>query len=1061
MIMKRLLIYVSLLLAAVACTEKVTPEEKPSEGKLVPITISVGNEQIAKVSLDFPSLKWETTDHVAIFDGTGKRDFSVSSCEGGSASLSGSISDSATELLAVYPYSAADNASDGFLSVCVPSEQTLPENACADPSALVAVASAARGASLQFKNVIGLLRVSVDRDNVAEIVLVAGNGEAISGKAVVDPSTGVVKEISEAGSRISLKPYGSVFTQGDYYIPVLPGKLASGFKVSAVTSEGTSGMRTTTSENTVQRNGTLVNIKLSEFNWSTTILDLAQLKAWAAKGNASGTLGADIDISSDWTPVALNGATLFGNGHKLRGFVKDAVSKGEYGLFSKVENCTFEDIELTGFNITSTNQFLGGLAGSAKNSTFKSCSFDGKLQCTAKVTWSGRSSVTSDANNFGVTGGFVGLSDGCTFEGCTYSGVLASFGKGTGGICGFAKDTHIKDCTTVIGCEVYCCYHCAALIAGAVIGNSVIEGCSAEGFVGCLGFHTGGIAGWFENGLIKNCVVGSHSYISSTQYDVGGIAGHMQTISGGKASVDRCTVYANVQGQYNVGGIVGYTCQKIAGTLSVTNCAYLDGDLYATGINSNYYSLVGGLAGWNQNTSGTVIFENNVARPGLIKTSNNREKRLTEPATYTYKTIGGAAGLLGFSNGDATTTMSNCYTSITKPEILVSYQSIDAFASVFVNWGALYGKTNTALVYGAACYRDADTRSGAGAPASTSLETGMSVQQMTDGTLLASLNANTSKCTAAGIAAESWIAGDYGYPVPACVLPDPHKRDTETKRVSVCGDSISTFAGYIPGSYAYHYPCQTTTHSYCECVRNVDQTYWYQLIYNHMKNARLDLNLSYSGSAVARSTNTDKNTNHWYTQCYTQRYLRQGGIGEPDVILLHGGTNDWAHNDNRLYPGSALCKSAQAPSEADMESMFQTADAATTREEIEGLDDTTFCTAYIKLLKLWNERYPGVKIVCIIGDYLSEGVEQSILMMASHYGAKCVDLLQVNGFNDQTYMPKHDYNGSSGCHPGVAAMTFIANKIYSELGPWLESGSFNKNAESDFEQFNMLVNFEM
>ena len=49
-----------------------------------------------------------------------------------------------------------------------------------------------------------------------------------------------------------------------------------------------------------------------------------------------------------------------------------------------------------------------------------------------------------------------------------------------------------------------------------------------------------------------------------------------------------------------------------------------------------------------------------------------------------------------------------------------------------------------------------------------------------------------------------------------------------------------------------------------------------------------------------------------------------------------------------------------------------------------------------------------------------------------------MDLLAVNGFNDQTYMPKHDYNGSSGCHPNAKAMTFIANKIYEELGAWLE-----------------------
>ena len=1062
MIMKKYIFHIALaILAATACQELPGPEDKPSGEQLETITLEANQESVSKATLNFPEVLWQETDHLAVFDGSEIRDFSVQSCSGKSAVFTGSISAEASSLIAVYPYSAAVSSENGNVSVTLPSVQTLKSGESIDPSALLAVASAARGEVLQFKNVCGLIKLSVDRDDVTEVVLTAGAGEAISGTVLVDAATGAIQSTSDAKTTISIKPENGTLAQGDYYIPVLPCTLSAGFKVSALTSGGANGMRVTTSSNSVVRNSLLNNVKLSDIEWSTQILNLAELKAWAAANDGSSvTLGADIAIDDSWTPSALKGGKLYGNGHSISGFVKDAKSAGAYGLFSTVEDCTFEDLVLSGFNLTSTDNFLGGLAGTAKNSTFKNVSFDGKLQCTAKVTWSDRGTVTTDANNFGVTGGLVGLADGCVFENCVYSGVLASFGKCTGGICGYSKGSTIKGCSSKIGCEVYCYYHCAGLIAGAVVGDSAIENCSAEGFVGCLGFHTGGIAGWFENGIIKNCVVGSHSYISSTQYDVGGIVGHMQANASEKAVVDRCTVYANVQGQYNVGGIVGYTCQKAAGTLAVTNCAYLEGDIYATGINSNYYSLAGGLCGWNQNTTGTVIFENNVARPGLIKTTYTREKRTT-PDTSVYKTIGGVAGLLGFSNGDGTTKLSNCYTSITKPEILVSYKSIDAYSDVFQYWGAFYGKTNAALQYGADNYRDSDTQSGLGTPASTAGEVGMSVQQMTDGTLLGLLNANASKCTDAGVEAESWVAGEFGYPVPASVIADPTPRQSETKRVSVCGDSISTFSGYIPAAYAYHYPCSNTDHSYCECVRNVSQTYWYQVIYDHMKNARLDLNMSYSGSAVARSTNDAKKDQHWYTQCYTQRYLRQGGIGNPDVILLHGGTNDWAHNDNRLYPNSATCKTAAAPSESDMEAMFATADAASTREEIENLDDTTFCTAYIKLLRLWIDQYPGVKIVCIIGDYLSEGVEQSILMIAEHYGAKCIDLLQVNGFNDQTYMPKHDYDGSSGCHPGVKAMSFISNKIYSELGPWMESGSFNKTAEADFEQFNMLENFSM
>ena len=77
-----------------------------------------------------------------------------------------------------------------------------------------------------------------------------------------------------------------------------------------------------------------------------------------------------------------------------------------------------------------------------------------------------------------------------------------------------------------------------------------------------------------------------------------------------------------------------------------------------------------------------------------------------------------------------------------------------------------------------------------------------------------------------------------------------------------------------------------------------------------------------------------------------------------------------------------------------------------------------------------------------MGDYTGVGVQQSIHKIAAHYGdnAKVVDLLAVNGFNDQVYMPKHDYNPETGkgCHPSAKAMVFMANKIYDDLGAWLE-----------------------
>ncbi|MBQ5692588.1 MAG: hypothetical protein IIW50_00840, partial [Alistipes sp.] len=70
------------------------------------------------------------------------------------------------------------------------------------------------------------------------------------------------------------------------------------------------------------------------------------------------------------------------------------------------------------------------------------------------------------------------------------------------------------------------------------------------------------------------------------------------------------------------------------------------------------------------------------------------------------------------------------------------------------------------------------------------------------------------------------------------------------------------------------------------------------------------------------------------------------------------------------------------------------------------------------------------------------GVQQATHKMAAHFpnNCKCVDLRAVNGFNDQTYMPKLYYapDNTGQCHPNQKAMAYIGEKIYKELGDWLE-----------------------
>ena len=108
------------------------------------------------------------------------------------------------------------------------------------------------------------------------------------------------------------------------------------------------------------------------------------------------------------------------------------------------------------------------------------------------------------------------------------------------------------------------------------------------------------------------------------------------------------------------------------------------------------------------------------------------------------------------------------------------------------------------------------------------------------------------------------------------------------------------------------------------------------------------------------------------------------------------------------------------------------------------MNDMTFFESYVKLVKMMVLKHPEVKIVLIIGDHFSVGMQETIYSIAEHFNNNCrvVDLLKVNGFDSITDNP--DWCAIMKClpldlHPNEAGMEFIANKIYTELGSWLES----------------------
>lgn len=258
-------------------------------------------------------------------------------------------------------------------------------------------------------------------------------------------------------------------------------------------------------------------------------------------------------------------------------------------------------------------------------------------------------------------------------------------------------------------------------------------------------------------------------------------------------------------------------------------------------------------------------------------------------------------------------------------------------------------------------------------------------------------------------------------------------------KVSLIGDSISTFEGWIAEGYRHYYPY--TNPDTKVAVTSVAQTYWYKLIYNKMSNACLEMNIAWTGTLVARSTNEACKDKHWYGRDFCARFI-DTGMGDPDVILVFGGTNDIssrggaAEGNIKMYPGYEML-SETAPTDSEMKIVFDAAAAADTRVKAEALEDRYFVHAYVKLLTLIQRTHPEAKVVMLIGDRMFTGAEEAMLKIAGHfgelYGYKCVNFLDIQSYKGTDVITK--VNGS---HPDENGFEVMADYIYKIVGNYID-----------------------
>lgn len=224
------------------------------------------------------------------------------------------------------------------------------------------------------------------------------------------------------------------------------------------------------------------------------------------------------------------------------------------------------------------------------------------------------------------------------------------------------------------------------------------------------------------------------------------------------------------------------------------------------------------------------------------------------------------------------------------------------------------------------------------------------------------------------------------------------------KTVSIIGDSISTYSGYLPSGYSAAYPAGDVTSVY--------QTWWKQLIDNN--NMVLGTNASYAGSTV-------QSDGSGIAGCDDSRIAAVGANGKPDLIIIYMGVND-----------------SKIENLVDIGEINPLIDMPFTSDTPNNYDTTTFIGAYQAMLVKLMLAYPEARIACcgLLWNNQPQYMTSDDLAVASNkihelcdlYGTEFIDLRKcgINPANMGTYLGASD---SRMLHPKAAGMTKIANYI--------------------------------
>jgi len=276
--------------------------------------------------------------------------------------------------------------------------------------------------------------------------------------------------------------------------------------------------------------------------------------------------------------------------------------------------------------------YVGGICGSNENASTITQSYN-------------HGTVTGTNNNIG---GICGVNHNTSTISNSYNQGTVNGAYNVGGICGANQNT-----STIEKSHNYAAVTGSGNVGGITginTNNSYVKTSSNSMAINLGNANgVGGIVGINQTATITECF--NKAKISSTGVTIGGIVGNNQTNAYITNCYNKGAVSTTGKDQYDqayIGGIAG--CNE--NTSTIKGC-------YNTGEVTSSYKYVGGIVGYNGNSSAGTQTVQNVFNTGTIKkSSTSASKNIGESSNYVGYLIGRYGSLSGKYGNTNLTTMS-------------------------------------------------------------------------------------------------------------------------------------------------------------------------------------------------------------------------------------------------------------------------------------------------------------------------------------------------------------------------------------------------------------------